>query len=259
MLDIKNKIIVVTGGAGQIGKEFIKAIARNGGIAIIADINESFGLQVKDQIVSEIKCENIDFIQMDITLKESLDKAIEILSNKYGKIDALVNNAYPRTHSWGKKGFFELDYEDISANLSMHLGGYILTSQEFAKYFKKQGYGNIVSISSIMGVYAPKFENYIGTNMQSPIEYSVIKAGIIHMSRYLAKFLKNTNIRSNVIAPGGILDNQPESFLKAYRNCCVSKGILDPQDICGTLVYLLSDASKFVSGQTIVVDDGWGV
>lgn len=256
---LKDKVVVVTGGAGRIGKEFIKAVAKNGAVGVIADIDENLGLEIKNQISSQIKCKNIDFIKLDITSKESLNGVISALHTKYGKIDALVNNAYPRTKNWGKKGFFELEYDEICANLSMHLGGYILTSQEFAKYFKKQGYGNIVSISSIMGVYAPKFENYIGTNMQSPIEYSIIKAGIIHMSRYLAKFLKNTGIRSNVIAPGGILDNQPESFLKAYRNCCVSKGMLNPQDLCGTLIYLLSDASKFLTGQTIVVDDGWGV
>lgn len=256
---LKNKVVVVTGGAGKIGKEFIKAIVQNNGIGVIADIDENLGFKTKNQLSSELHCENIDFVKLDITSKDSLNETISVLNNKYGKIDALVNNAYPRTKNWGKKGFFELEYDEICANLSMHLGGYILTSQEFAKYFKKQGYGNIISISSIMGVYAPKFENYIGTNMQSPIEYSVIKAGIIHMSRYLAKFLKNTGIRSNVIAPGGILENQPESFLKAYRNCCVSKGMLNPQDLSGTLIYLLSDASKFLTGQTIIVDDGWGV
>lgn len=256
---LKNKVVVVTGGAGRIGKEFIKVIAQNGGVGVMADIDEKLGVEIKNSIIADTKYENVDFFKLDITSKDSLNGIISALHNKYGKIDALVNNAYPRTQNWGKKGFFELEYNEICANLSMHLGGYILTSQEFAKYFKHQGHGNIVSISSIMGVYAPKFENYIGTNMQSPIEYSVIKAGIIHMSRYLAKFLKNTGIRSNVIAPGGILDNQPESFLRAYRNCCVSKGMLDPKDLCGTLVYLLSDASKFLSGQTIVVDDGWGV
>ncbi|WP_033916746.1 oxidoreductase [Campylobacter sputorum] len=267
---LKDKVIVITGGAGKLGKEFVKSVAMNEAVAIIADIDENLAINVKNSILNEIenvkndsktepKTAKIDTIKLDITSKDSLNLAIETLHNKYNKIDALVNNAYPRTKNWGKKAFFELDYDDMAKNLSMHLGGYILTSQEFARYFKNQGFGNIVSISSIMGVYAPKFENYIGTNMQSPIEYSVIKAGIIHMSRYLGKFLKDTGIRSNVIAPGGILENQPESFLKAYRKCCVSKGMLDAKDLCGTLIYLLSDLSEFVSGQTIIVDDGWGL
>ncbi len=110
-----------------------------------------------------------------------------------------------------------------------------------------------------MGVYAPKFENYEGTNMDSPLEYSIIKSGINHMTRWMAKYLANTGIRVNAIAPGGILDNQPQSFLEKYAKCCTSKGMLNSEDINGTLIYLLSDMSKYVNGQVIIVDDGWGL
>lgn len=272
---LKDKVIVVTGGAGLIGKGFIESIVLHGGIGVIADLNLELAHKAKDSIIKKLQAcsspadstplnlmdleQKIHCISLDITSKASLAQAIEELHAHYGRIDALVNNAYPRTQMWGKKNFFEVEYEDFCANMNMQMGGYLLSSQQFAKYFKTQGSGNIVSMSSIQGVYAPKFDTYIGTQMDSPVEYSIIKAGVCHMTRYMAKYLANTGIRANAIAPGGILDNQPQSFLERYRSHCTSKGMLDPQDLSGTLVFLLSDASTYINGQILVVDDGWGL
>ena len=107
-----------------------------------------------------------------------------------------------------------------------------------------------------MGVVVPKFENYEGTSMTSPIKYSAVKSGIISMTRWLAKYYKNKNIRVNCVSPGGVLDQQPQSFLDKYRASCTSKGMLDPTDVAGTVLFLLSDQSKYINGQNIVVDDG---
>ena len=126
-------------------------------------------------------------------------------------------------------------------------------------HFRLQGHGNLLHISSIQGVATPKFDHYESTNMVSPIEYSAIKAGVISITRYLAKYCKNQNIRVNCISPGGILDKQPESFLKKYRSSCLSKGMLDAGDITGALIFLLSEQSKYVTGQNIIVDDGWSI
>ena len=254
---LTNKVVVVTGGAGLLGKQFCKEIIKHNGIAVIADISQELGKQVQDEIDPQKK--HSLSIYLDITSKESISDAIGVIHQKYGRIDALVNNAYPRTAKWCKNNFYNMDFDDFCENMKLQLGGYVLTSQQFALYFKNQGFGNIISLSSIMGVYAPKFENYEGTHMDSPLEYSIIKAGINHMTRWMAKYLANTGIRVNAIAPGGILDNQPESFLKKYRNCCTSKGMLDSEDINGTLLFLLSDMSKYVNGQILVIDDGWGL
>ncbi|WP_419675992.1 SDR family NAD(P)-dependent oxidoreductase [Aliarcobacter butzleri] len=99
---LKNKVVVITGGAGLIGKEFVKAVIENGGIAIIADINEQIGEEVKENLSKELNTTNIDFIKLDITSKESLNKCLNYLDKKYKRIDALVNNAYPRNKNYGK-------------------------------------------------------------------------------------------------------------------------------------------------------------
>lgn len=255
---LEGKIIFVVGACGRIGKELCKAILKNKGIAVLADINEKALKDLKEELHKEFDQELLS-LKLDITSKESLNDAILKTEQKYKKIDAFVNSSYPCGKNWGKTPYYELSYEELCENLNLHLGGFILASQEFVKYFKKQGYGNIINLSSIMGVYAPKFENYKNTSMQSSLEYSVIKAGINHLGVWLAKELFNTNIRVNTLAAGGILDNQPQIFLDAYRKCCASKGMLEASDLCGTLVFLLSDASKFITGQTLVVSDGWGL
>jgi len=253
---LKNKVIVITGGAGLIGKEFVAAVINQNAIAVIADINEDAAQKVKNDLSLKLDTDRIDAVKLDITSQESLISAISYLDAKYGYIDALVNNAYPRNKNYGNH-FFDVSYEDFCENINLNLGGYFLASQQFAHYFTKQGYGNIINISSVYGVIAPKFELYSGTKMTMPIEYAAIKSGLIHLTKYMAKYLKQTNIRVNAISPGGIFDHQPDTFLEAYKNECLNKGMLNPSDLGGTLVFLLSDMSKFINGENIVVDDGF--
>ena len=253
---LKNRVIVITGGAGLIGQEFVKVVIKNGAIAVIADINTEIGKKVKKELSKKLNTDNIHFIKLDITSKKSLKKCIDKLDKKFGKINAIVNNAYPRNKNYARS-FFDVEYEDFVENLGLNLGGYFLTSQQFAKYFQKQGYGNIVNISSIYGVVAPKFEIYEGTKMTMPVEYAAIKSGLIHLTKYMAKYFKGMNIKVNALSPGGIFDDQDPLFLSAYKQQCLSKGMLNKSDLAGTLVYLLSDMSQYVNGQNIIVDDGF--
>jgi len=255
---LQTKVVVITGGAGLIGQEFIKAIVKNNGIAVIADINRELGLKVKKNLSKELNTNNIDFIELDTTSKTSLQACIRYLSDKYNRIDALVNNAYPRNTNYGKH-FFDVEYDDFVENTGLNLGGYFTASQQFAKYFYKQDHGNIINISSIYGLIAPKFEIYNGTHMTMPVEYAVIKSGLIHLTKYMAKYFKGKNIRVNTISPGGILDGQPDSFLREYKQKCLNKGMLEKSDLNGSLIYLLSDMSQYVNGQNIVVDDGFTI
>ena len=249
---VKDKIVVVTGGAGLLGKTFCQEIANNGGVAVVAE----YDIAIAQKLCTSLQNDNIVPAQINITDKDSIIALINNISQKYGKIDALVNSAYPRNKNYGKH-FFEVTYDDFCENIGMNLGGYFLTSQQFATYFEKQGYGNIINLASIYGVIAPRFEIYDNTPMTMPVEYAAIKSGLIHLSKYMTKYFKGKNIRVNTISLGGIEDKQPEAFLKAYKEFCLNKGMLNPNDIAGTLMYLLSDLSKFVNGQNIVVDDGF--
>jgi len=254
--NLSDKTIVVTGGAGLLGRAFIKSICDTGATAVIAEYKLSIAQQAQDELQQEMPDANIKSVEMDITSKSSIEIAIEALVKDKGTIDALVNNAYPRNQAYGQS-FFEVEYADFCENIGMNLGGYFLTSQQFANYFKTQQSGNIINISSIYGVIAPKFEVYDNTEMTMPVEYAAIKAGLIHLTKYMCKYFKGTGIRVNTLSPGGILDNQNPNFIAAYNKFCSNKGMLNKEDLTGALLFLLSDASQFISGQNIIVDDGF--
>ena len=251
---VNNLIVAISGGTGRIGSAFSRAVVENGGKVIIGDINGDQG----NKLVLDLGDENALFFDGNLTDPNAVDLMIRKGVEKFGKIDAAVHCAYPVSEQWGT-GFENLKPEGIKEDLFNQLGGAILFSQQMIHHFRSQMHGNLIHVSSIQGISAPKFEHYEGTDKVSPIEYSAIKSGIISITRYLAKYCKNQNIRVNCISPGGILSDQPESFLSNYKRDCLSKGMLDSVDITGTLMFLLSDQSKYISGQNIIIDDGWSL
>lgn len=255
---LTGKIVIITGGAGLIGQEFVRTVAENNGIAVIADIDNQAALRARDSLCATPIAGKIDAVSLDITSTASITGMLRTLHERYGRIDALVNNAYPRNKNYGRH-FFDVEYTDFCENLNLHLGGYFLVSQQMAAYFKTQGHGNIVNMASVYGLMAPRFEVYEETTMTMPVEYAAIKSSIIHLTKYMAKYLKGTGIRVNAISPGGVRDRQPEAFLGRYAEQCLSKGMLDREDLKGTLIYLLSEMSASVNGQNIIVDDGFSL
>jgi NAD(P)-dependent dehydrogenase (short-subunit alcohol dehydrogenase family) len=252
--DLQKKVVVITGACGKLGKTFVKSLIANNAIVVAADINK----ELLEKLKTETNLSDLFTVVLDITSEESIKSVIAETKNKYGKIDALVNNAYPRNKNYGND-VEKVTYKDFCENTDMHLGGYFLCMQQFALYFKQQGHGNVISMSSIYGVIPPHFEVYENADFTMPVEYAAIKSGIIHLTKYFAKYYKGKSIRFNCISPGGIMDNQAESFLRKYNNLSLNKGMLDREDITGTLVFLISEASQYINGQNIIVDDGFSL
>lgn len=254
---LRGRRVVVTGGAGLLGRTFCAAIAEHGGQAVVAD-RDLDAAQRAAGMIEQQHSGGAVAASLDITDKGSVDALIEHIQTNHGRIDAVVNNAYPRNARYGRR-LEDVEYADFCDNLGMHLGGYFMVMQRFAAYFKREGGGNMINVSSIYGVVAPRFEIYEGTPMTMPVEYAAIKSGLLHLTRYFAQYLKGNNIRVNALSPGGILDRQPEAFLARYRALCADKGMLTPSDLAGTLVFLLSDLSRHVDGQNLIVDDGFSL
>lgn len=255
-MDLSDNVIVITGGSGLLGSAFSTAVVKHNGNAIIADINTSAADRLASELNSRAKIPRAFAVSLDITKKSSILELIKFLDAKFGRIDALVNNAYPRNKNFGRK-FFDVEYEDFCENMNMNLGGYFLTSQKLSEYFLKQGFGNIINITSVYGLIAPRFEIYEGTGMTMPVEYAFIKAGIIHFTKYLAKVLKGKNIRVNSLSLGGIKDKQPLAFLENYKKFTLNKGMLDREDPAKALMFMLSENSSYINGQNIIIDDGY--
>jgi len=253
---LKNNVVVITGGAGLLGQQFCKAAAVQGALVVVADYNLDSASAVAKEINMNGGQAEAQFL--DITNNVSVDDLITILDSQHGHIDAVVNTAYPRNKNWGNK-IEDITYDDFCENTSMHLGGYFQVAQKFALYFKKRGGGNIVNLASIYGTLAPRFEIYEGTSMTMPVEYAAIKAAIIQMTIYFAQYFKMDGIRCNAISPGGIFDHQPKTFIEKYNSHCSKKGMLAPSDICPVLIFLLSKQSQYITGQNLIVDDGFSI
>jgi NAD(P)-dependent dehydrogenase (short-subunit alcohol dehydrogenase family) len=254
---LTNKVVVVTGGAGLLGRRFCSAVAEQGGIAVVADADGPGAARIAEQLASQYQgC--AEAATLDITDSESVTRLIAKLQKQYGRIDAVVNSAYPRNRNYGRK-LEDVTYADFCENVGLHVGGYFLVAQQFGLLFRTQGGGNVVNIASIYGTMVPRFAIYKGTSMTMPVEYAAIKAAIVHLTRYFAQYFKADGIRVNCISPGGILDKQDEKFLREYKSQCGEKGMLDPQDVTGSLLFLLSDASKYMTGQNLIVDDGFSL
>ena len=253
---LNEKVVVITGGSGLLGRRFCEAIAAHGGRSVVADIN----VEQAEVVADTIRGAGGDAIavRLDITSEESVRMLIDTVKERYGRIDGVVNNAYPRNARYGRK-VEEVAYADFCANIDSHLGGYFLVAQQFAIYFRRTGGGNIVNMGSIYGTKAPRFEVYSETPMTMPVEYAAIKAGISQLTRYFAQYYKKSGVRVNTLSPGGIFDHQPEIFLQRYNAECGFKGMLEGDDIIGTLIFLLSDDSRYVTGQEIIVDDGFSL
>jgi NAD(P)-dependent dehydrogenase (short-subunit alcohol dehydrogenase family) len=240
---LKDKIILVTGGSGLIGKELVDDINKKGGRAINADIGVETNLQAGT-------------IQMDITSDDSIKKGVDLVVATFGRLDGLVNNAYPRTKDWGNK-FEDIKPDSWRKNVDIQMNSYFVISQFVLKQMKIQGHGAIVNIASIYGVVGNDFTVYEGTDLTSAAAYSAIKGGLINFSRYLASYYGKDNIRINCVSPGGIFDNQNPTFVKNYVHKVPLRRMGNPDDIAPAVSFLLSDETKYITGQNLIVDGGW--
>ena len=243
---MKNKKIILIGGCGLIGTEISKSL-----------VKQNYDVIVIDKNVKKIS-KSIDYFKLDITKLNLFKLLIDKILKKYKTIDCVINCSYPKGIKWGEN-FINLKEKNLKENLFLQLGVPIIISKIFIKIFLKQKKGNLIFFSSVMGNFAPKFFHYEGTKMNSPLEYSAAKSGIIMITKYLSKLYGKKNIQINCISPGGIKDRQPKIFQNKYMKSCLIKGLLDPRDICGLVEFLISDKSRYINGQNIIIDDGWSL
>ena len=241
MFSVKDKVIVITGASGLLGKKIVASLKNRDAKVISTDIN--FDNQLDDNFI------------LDITDENSIKSVVTDIVKKYGRIDGWVNNAYPRTKDWGEK-LEDIPFESWRKNVDMHLNGYYLCCQIVLEHMKQQQFGSLVNMSSIYGMVAPDFSIYEGTTMTMPAAYSAIKGGINNLSRYLASYYGHCNVRVNIVSPGGIFDNQPDAFVNKYNKKVPLKRMGQPHDIMGPIHFLLSDDSSYITGHNLVVDGG---
>lgn len=241
MKKLENKIIVVTGGSGLIGRSILKNVEQEGGVAI------NFDLSTKG-ISNSYKT--------DITNEESVINSIKLVVEKYGKIDGLVNNAYPRTTDMATK-IEDMPMDSWRLNVDMNLNSCFFLCQQVSKQMKKQGRGAIVNMTSIYGVVGNDLTLYEGTSISSSACYSAYKGGIVNLTRYMSSYFGKDRIRVNCVSPGGIYDNHEAQFVANYNNKVPLGRMGKPEDISPSVVFLLSDDASYITGHNLMVDGGW--
>lgn len=251
---LRGKVAFVTGGVGLLGKEITKALVDANGKVVILDIDQ----KKAEEFQQQLKTEGFDvgFEIFDVTDLKQIDQAINILHKKYGAIDVWVNSAYPRTPDWGEK-VENLSLESFQKNVDMHLNSYSWISRKVCLIMKQQKGGSLINFGSIYGVVGNDFTVYEGTTMSSPMGYSAIKGGIVNLSRFLASYFGQYNVRVNTICPGGVLNNQNEKFVKNYSKKTPLKRMCNPEEVAGAVLFLATEASSYVTGITLMIDGGW--
>lgn len=253
------KIVILIGGLGLIGRGVAAGLARAGARVVVASRGAGRANALDDfAALDEAARGRLEAMAADINDAASLEALLSGTAARHGHVDAVVNCAYPQQDGFGTR-FENVRHDVFCANVSRHLGGFFLVAQKACALFTAQGGGTLVQFSSVYGLMNPRFELYEGTPMTKEVDYVVTKAAIIQLTGYLAQYHKGKGIRVNCVSPGGVFDRQHPAFLARYQARCAGKGMLDPDDIAGTVAFLVSDASAHITGQNLVVDDGFSL
>lgn len=253
---LEGKVAAVCGGLGLIGKEVSIALAQAGAKVLVLDIDSAKGKNLEKEGVKERL--KIQFIKFDISDVKNCDKEIKKIFTEHEPIHVWVNVAYPKTEDWGKDKLEDVKTESWQKNVDVQMNSYCLITRDVAELMRKNKIeGSIINYGSTYGVVGPDFEVYSGTEMTCAAPYAAIKGGIINFSRYSASYYGKYGIRINCLCPGGIFDNQNETFVKSYEKRTPLRRMGKPEEIAVATLFLASEASSYITGATFMVDGGW--
>ena len=261
LFDIKEKTIVLTGSGGFLGSQYANFLSSEGANVVLIDVDKEKNEKLKKIIIKKYHT-NPMAIQCDITNEISVKKMKQQILKKYNKIDALVNNAvfHPKTKNKNnetKFGSFPLELWNNS--ISVDLNGAFLCCRELGNVMKKQKKGTIVNISSIYGLVGADQRIYGKSKLNSPVSYAVTKGAIISLTKYLAAYWNNMNVRVNTLSLGGVEDNSymNSEFIKNYSKKTMLGRMAKKSEYNGGLLFLISDASSYMTGSNLIIDGGW--
>lgn len=256
------KVVVITGGAGFLGRQFSTTIGNANGTPILLDINYKKALSICANIKKNFGI-NALAIKCDITKENQVKKALKIIKDKFKdkKIFGLINNAafnpQPKRNIYQNKNQLEkFSNKTWNDEINVGLTGAFICTKVFGSYFAEKKYGSIINISSDLGLKAPKQSIYKHLNYLKPVTYSVIKHGIIGLTKYTCSYWGKNGVRCNTIAPGGVYNNHDKVFVRKIRNEIPVGKMAKISDFDGMIIYLLSDLSEYVNGSLISIDGG---
>lgn len=262
--DLTGRVAAVTGGAGLLGRQFCRTLAEAGASVLVVDIDAAAAEEVASGLAN-FKNKGLAQ-QTDVADAASTQAMVAAAIKNFGKLDILVNSAaldpkFDKSESGKHNSVFE-EYQLSAwdAALRVNLTGAFLCSQAAVKPMLKQGGGVIINICSTYGLGGPDQRIYQKQGQPpqyKPVDYTVTKAGILGLTKYLATYYAGKNIRANALSPGGVFNDHDDEFVKAYSSRTVLGRMARADEMNGALLFLASDASSYMTGANLIIDGGW--
>ena len=261
--DCREKVILLTGGAGLLGSALVSALASQHALLTVVDVDQTALSHLVDSL-PKTHHDAVLTICADISLHSAPTEIIKRTLDQYGRVDVLVNNAASKS---GNLADFFISDEEFAADtwravMATNLDGAFFMSQAAGREMLRQGRGNIVNIASIYGVVGPDQRlydgsEYLGHKISTPAAYSASKAALVGLTRHLATTWGPRGIRVNAVTPGGIESGQNERFQKNYASRVPLGRMAAVEEVAEAVLFLISENSRYMNGHNLVVDGGF--
>lgn len=264
LFNIKGKVIAIIGATGILGSRYVEFLCHQGANIIVGDVFFDRCLVLSEKMnkqgfkATPVFVDNTD----EKSIVDFYEKSIAV----FGKIDAVINNAQIKPEGF-YAAFENYSKETLNKVIDGNLVGVTISCREAGKIFLNQGYGVIINVASIYGIVGADQRLYDGVEniyfenerFSSPVSYAISKAGVVQLTKYLASYYREKNIRVNCLTPGGVYDNHDDNFNSQYSYRTLLGRMADKDEYNAAILYLLSDASSYVTGFNLIVDGGWSV
>jgi NAD(P)-dependent dehydrogenase (short-subunit alcohol dehydrogenase family) len=265
--DLSGRVAAITGGAGLLGRKHAEAIAEAGGIPVLVDLDEARAAAAAVDLAREYRTEVVG-LGADITRPEAVERALARILESYGRVDILINNAAvnptmtPGADDPGLSRLENLPLDVWQRDVAVGLTGSFLCSRVMGAEMARRGRGAILNIASDLGLIAPDQRIYRKPGLDpdrqpaKPVTYSVVKHGLIGLTRYLATYWADRGVRANALAPGGVFNGQDDAFVQRLTQLIPMGRMARADEYKAAVLFLVSDASSYMTGTTLVIDGG---
>lgn len=254
LFGLNNKVVIITGGLGILGTEYVKALAQGGARVAVFDLHKP---SVENELTGYSKKYPIKFYQVNITKRSEVEKALVKVKKSWETPSVLINNAaldFPPDKN-KKESLENYPMEKWNAVLEVNLTGMLICCQVIGGAMAEKQRGSIINISSTYGVVSP--DQRIYKNFIKPVSYCVTKAGVLNLTRYLATYWSQNKVRVNTLTLGGVFNNQDEDFIKRYSSRTPLGRMARRDEYVGAILFLSSEASSYMTGSNLIMDGGW--
>lgn len=260
LLSLKNRVAVVTGGAGYIGSTISETMAELGASVVILDIEEKESLSLAKKMRQNYSVDTMA-LSIDLSKENDIKQIPHIVLEKFGRMDILINNAAMTAKSQPEGWIVPFEEQTLEAwnkAMAINLTAIFLLAQASKEVLEESNHGSIINIASIYGSVGPDMSLYEDLSFLNPAAYAASKGGVIQLTRWLSAVLA-PKIRVNALSPGGVFQDHRDPFLSRYNKRTPLQRMATREDLKGGIAYLASDLSQYVTGQNLVIDGGWSI